>query len=680
MEVLGTASHAEFNNFYTSTTRELPSKGSETAREGGDDFCNKSQGNVGPIPEQSWVESAERTPRTNVLYAEETTEKNAKDERDQYHIQYLMTKLPVLAEQFHVHRKVGEGTFSSVFLGTLRNLDPNSKHIPRQFAIKHLVPTSLPSRTERELQCLQDIGGSDNVIGIDLCLRQDDCVVFIMPYLPHKRFSDYVQDMSIAETRNYMLNLFIALRRVHSFNIIHRDIKPSNFLYDRENKKFLLVDFGLAQCVTTDLPMTDTHSEPTLCPQKRKREEEDKSLSSSKCMDTPVIQKRKRLALQPRTNESNIANISKNDTPHSYSFSEATGSNRKCGPENDIHKLGLSPSRNKVLHTKNENTPPHSRKTPRHKVLQNEGIRSPLQDGDISMKHNTIKKKLFPAGSPKISSGTHLDGPKFQTLAPQTPNGPSFVRVQNSQVKSHLVNPPLSSQHQQQQKKLVFSKPSPVTQVHSKMPMTRQCHCYGKPRVCSVCMARKVQAAPRAGTPGFRPPEVLLKYPLQTTAVDMWAAGIILLCILSGCYPFFRSPDDLSALAEIMTLFGTERIKKLAVKLGRLVTCSVEKKAMNLRKLCERLRRHRKAGRPGIPPGTPVCSECMQVIDELNGCLCLSPSDSYESPQSSNNNNCDLEMEYPSSAYHLLERLLDLNPETRITASEALEHPFVKGW
>jgi cell division control protein 7 len=97
----------------------------------------------------------------------------------------------------------------------------------------------------------------------------------------------------------------------------------------------------------------------------------------------------------------------------------------------------------------------------------------------------------------------------------------------------------------------------------------------------------------------------------------------------------------------------------------------VEKKAMNLRKLCERLRRHRKAGRPGIPPGAPVCSECMQVIDDVDGCLCLSPSDTYELPQSSK--------EYPSSAYQLLERLLDLNPETRITASEALEHPFVKG-
>ena len=63
-------------------------------------------------------------------------------------------------------------------------------------------------------------------------------------------------------------------------------------------------------------------------------------------------------------------------------------------------------------------------------------------------------------------------------------------------------------------------------------------------KVCSKCLNRKAQRAPRAGTPGFRPPEVLLKFEHQTTAVDIWAAGVILLCILSRTYPFFRAPGN----------------------------------------------------------------------------------------------------------------------------------------
>jgi len=65
-------------------------------------------------------------------------------------------------------------------------------------------------------------------------------------------------------------------------------------------------------------------------------------------MDTPDVQKHKRMALQPRTNESNIVNISRNDITHNYKGLEMRDSIRKCVPENDVHKLGLSPLRNKV--------------------------------------------------------------------------------------------------------------------------------------------------------------------------------------------------------------------------------------------------------------------------------------------------------------------------------------------
>lgn len=43
--------------------------------------------------------------------------------------------------------------------------------------------------------------------------------------------------MNVQETKDYMIALLTALKRVHQFNIIHRDVKPSNFLYDRQNKR-----------------------------------------------------------------------------------------------------------------------------------------------------------------------------------------------------------------------------------------------------------------------------------------------------------------------------------------------------------------------------------------------------------------------------------------------------------
>ncbi|KAJ2319612.1 Cell division control protein 7, partial [Coemansia sp. RSA 2681] len=137
--------------------------------------------------------------------------------------------------------------------------------------------------------------------------------------------------------------------------------------------------------------------------------------------------------------------------------------------------------------------------------------------------------------------------------------------------------------------------------------------------------------ANRAGTRGFRAPEVLLKIPQQSVAIDIWSVGVILLCFLTRRFPFFQSTDDTEALLEIAVLYGRLEMERAAVALGRSFLTNIPTVKDRGIKFESLAKAYNAEGYDGLPP---------EVFD-------------------------------------LLRRLLTLDPETRITAKQALEHPFV---
>ena len=149
---------------------------------------------------------------------------------------------------------------------------------------------------------------------------------------------------------------------------------------------------------------------------------------------------------------------------------------------------------------------------------------------------------------------------------------------------------------------------------------------------------RPSRRANRAGTRGFRAPEVLFKCTSQTTKIDIWSAGVILLTMLARRFPFFNSSDDVDAMIEISSIFGKKRMQSTAALHGQVFETTIEtigEKGFTLEKII-------------------LWASCRDKAD-----------DGMRAGE--------------TQAVNFLEGLLHLEPSKRLSAKQALEHEFFTG-
>ena len=93
-----------------------------------------------------------------------------------------------------------------------------------------------------------------------------------------------------------------------------------------------------------------------------------------------------------------------------------------------------------------------------------------------------------------------------------------------------------------------------------------RCNCT---QVCSLCTTQKrSMKASRAGTGGFRPPEVLLKSQKQDQKIDVWAAGVCFIVLLSRRLKYQNVAENLGYILYLYVPLEFFLVLKIKLNLG----------------------------------------------------------------------------------------------------------------
>uniref|UniRef100_A0A915L0Y9 non-specific serine/threonine protein kinase n=1 Tax=Romanomermis culicivorax TaxID=13658 RepID=A0A915L0Y9_ROMCU len=206
---------------------------------------------------------------------------------------------------------------------------------------------------------------------------------------------------------------------------------------------------------------------------------------------------------------------------------------------------------------------------------------------------------------------------------------------------------------------------------------------------------RRKERVSKAGTAGFRAPEVLLNYAGQTAAVDIWSAGVLFLGLLTRRYPFMKPKDDETALAQIISIFGSESLALLAKRIGKKLICQPHISALSIRKLilCIRLtkkedliRRLSENSIENLPKEGSCSSLCpptqCEKCERSLYCPTYSPICFCKKGDilgcSNNGEKLEIEENFIEKSVALLEKMLTIDPKRRITAEWALKAEIFK--
>jgi DNA-binding transcriptional regulator YhcF (GntR family) len=162
-----------------------------------------------------------------------------------------------LGTQYEILRQIGEGGAGTVFLARERLLE-------RLVAIKVLrsevVTADARERFVREARTAAKLMHA-HVVPLYSFGQVGDTLYYIMGFVEGESLEAMLRRAGrtdSAETRRILVEVADALDYAHRNGVVHRDVKPDNILIERDSRRAILTDFGIAKVHALQSTLTRT--------------------------------------------------------------------------------------------------------------------------------------------------------------------------------------------------------------------------------------------------------------------------------------------------------------------------------------------------------------------------------------------------------------------------------------
>ena len=168
----------------------------------------------------------------------------------------LYSKSEPLNKRYYLHNLIAQSTHSRVFLA--KDIALGRRCVVKQLCSNHLpakAKQTIESMFQQEAKILKRLTGQHpQICRFYDYFRDSDSLYIVQEWIQGITLEQKLhrqQKLSESETRDILLNILPVLECIHSLGIIHRDIKPNNIILRSKDNLPVLIDFGVAQEVST---------------------------------------------------------------------------------------------------------------------------------------------------------------------------------------------------------------------------------------------------------------------------------------------------------------------------------------------------------------------------------------------------------------------------------------------